>query len=135
MSFPKYLAAFVATLAVVWVLVVASPRARTDVGASSEKHGGEIVFEVKKNKQKLLHSLFSHKDHLDAGHSCKDCHNNKIFKRDRELGVNKFTMKDIMKGEACGACHNGKMKVKGKTVFHPKKNCTRCHNTKFRKDR
>lgn len=133
MSFPKYLAAFVATLAVVWVLVVASPRARTDVGASSEKHGGEIVFEVKKNKQKLGHSMFSHQDHLDAGHTCKDCHNNKVFKEERKLHANKFTMKDVIQGKACGACHNGRTKVKGKTVFAPRKNCSRCHAVKFRK--
>ena len=97
------------------------------------KHGGNIVFEVKRNRQKLPHVLFSHKAHVDAGHDCKDCHNDKVFDRDRELGVNKFSMKDIMKGEACGACHDGKTQVKGRAIFAPKKNCERCHNMKWRK--
>ncbi len=103
--------------------------------AQEEKHGGDIIFEVKKNKQKLEHSIFSHKLHLDAGSTCKDCHNDKVFKRERKLGNNKFTMKDIMAGKACGACHNGRTLVKGKAVFHPKNNCKKCHSAKFRKKR
>ncbi|MEM7230992.1 MAG: cytochrome c3 family protein [Planctomycetota bacterium] len=101
---------------------------------SRSKHGGDIVFEVKKKTRvPRLHAFFSHKDHLDAGHTCRDCHNDKTFKKDKKLGVNKFTMKDINAGKACGVCHNGKMKVKGKTVFSPKKNCERCHSVKYRK--
>ena len=103
--------------------------------AQEEKHGGDIIFEVKKNKLKLEHSIFSHQLHLDAGSTCKDCHNDKVFKRERKLGNNKFTMKDIMAGKACGACHNGRTLVKGKAVFHPKNNCKKCHSAKFRKKR
>jgi c(7)-type cytochrome triheme protein len=101
--------------------------------AEDEKHGGIIVFEVKKNKQELVHSLFSHQLHIDSGHTCNDCHNDKVFKRERKLGVNKFTMKDVLQGKACGSCHNGRTQVKGKTVFAPQNNCTRCHTVKFRK--
>ena len=103
--------------------------------AEEEKHGGDIVFEVKKNKAKKIHSLFSHQRHLDKGHKCNDCHNNKVFKRERKLGVNSFKMKDIMKGKACGACHDGKTVVNNVTVFAPKRNCDRCHSIKFRKKR
>lgn len=105
------------------------------VAAQEKKHGGDIIFEVKKNKLNLLHSLFSHQDHLDAGSTCNDCHNDKVFKKERKLGNNKFTMKDIMAGKACGACHNGRTVVKGKAVFHPKNNCKRCHTAKYRKKR
>ena len=103
--------------------------------AQEKKHGGDIIFEVKKNKQNLQHSLFSHQLHIDAGSTCNDCHNDKVFKKERKLGNNKFTMKDIMAGKACGACHNGRSQVKGKAVFHPKNNCKRCHSAKFRKRR
>ncbi len=103
--------------------------------AQEKKHGGDIVFETKKNKQNLQHSLFSHQLHIDAGSTCNDCHNDKVFKKERKLGNNKFTMKDIMAGKACGACHNGRTQVKGKAVFHPKNNCKRCHSAKFRKRR
>jgi c(7)-type cytochrome triheme protein len=98
-----------------------------------EKHGGDIVFEVKKNRLKLEHSLFSHQAHLDHGHTCKDCHNDRVFKRERKLGINTFTMDDVMKGKACGSCHNGKTQVKGAAVFAPKDNCQRCHHVKFRR--
>ena len=103
--------------------------------AQEKKHGGDIIFEVKKNKQNLQHSLFSHQLHIDAGSTCNNCHNDKVFKKERKLGNNKFTMKDIMAGKACGACHNGRTQVKGKAVFHPKNNCKRCHSAKFRKKR
>lgn len=103
--------------------------------AQEEKHGGDIVFEVKKNKQNLPHSLFSHQLHLDGGTTCKNCHNDTVFKKERKLGNNKFSMKDIMAGKACGACHNGRTQVKGKPIFHPKNNCKRCHSVRFRKKR
>ncbi len=105
------------------------------LAAQEKKHGGDIIFETKKNKQNLQHSLFSHQLHIDAGSTCNDCHNDKVFKKERKLGNNKFTMKDIMEGKACGACHNGRTQVKGKAVFHPKNNCKRCHSAKFRKRR
>ena len=103
--------------------------------AQEKKHGGDIVFETKKNKQNLQHSLFSHQLHIDAGSTCNDCHNDKVFKKERKLGNNKFTMKDIMEGKACGACHNGRTVIKNKTIFHPKNNCKRCHSATFRKKR
>lgn len=133
MSIPKSLACIVVSGLAAFCILTSIDGDATPVTSAAEKHGGDIVFEVKKNKQKLSHSMFSHQDHLDAGHSCKDCHNDKIFKRERKLGVNKFTMKDVMKGKACGACHNGRTKVKGKAVFAPQKNCSRCHSVKFRK--
>jgi len=134
----KYLAAgfllLAASLAVVFFSMSASQGGGL-ASAQEEKHGGDIIFEVKKNRQKLGHSIFSHQLHIDAGSTCKDCHNDKVFKRERKLGINKFVMKDIMEGKACGACHNGRTRVKNKPVFHPKNNCKRCHSATFRKKR
>ena len=140
MNFFKYSAgaSLALLIALAMVLFSMSPEPAGSgslASAQEEKHGGDIIFEVKKNKQKLEHSIFSHQLHLDAGSTCKDCHNDKVFKRERKLGNNKFTMKDIMAGKACGACHNGRTLVKGKAVFHPKNNCKKCHTAKFRKKR
>ena len=123
------------TLAAGFLSLDSAPAGNGQASAQEEKHGGDIIFEVKKNRQKLGHSVFSHQLHLNSGSTCKDCHNDKVFKRERKLGNNKFTMKDIMAGKACGACHNGRSQVKGKAVFHPKNNCKRCHSAKFRKRR
>ena len=121
------------------LLALAVLTAGSAIGRPADpKHGGDIAFEVKqskKSKRKVDHALFSHQDHIDAGHTCKDCHNDKIFKRERKMGVNRFSMKEIFEGKACGACHNGKTQVKGKAVFSPKRNCSRCHSVKFRKRR
>ena len=133
MSISKYLTVIALGGICVHVFLLSISRDDTPVNAEDKKHGGNIVFEVKKNKQKLPHTLFSHQDHLDAGHTCKDCHNDTVFKAEQKLGVNKFTMKDIIQRKACGACHNGRKLVKGKAVFAPQKNCSRCHSTKFRK--
>lgn len=100
--------------------------------AADEEHGGQIVFFVKKNRQNRLHVLFDHQAHIDAGHTCKDCHNGTVFKKEKKLNVNSFTMKDVMAGKACGACHDGKTVVRDATVFAPKGNCERCHAIKLR---
>jgi c(7)-type cytochrome triheme protein len=125
------LVAAVATLVIValgaWVI---SPS--HSLAADGDKHGGDIIFFVKKNKQNRLHVLFSHEAHLDAGHKCNDCHNDKVFKAKRELGLNAFTMSDINKGKACGSCHNGTTVVGGEKVFGPKGNCDDCHDVKLR---
>lgn len=59
--------------------------------------------------------------------SCKDCHGG-----DKPLFPKKFSesglkMADIYVGQACGACHDGKKVVNGKTVFAAKTSCMKCH--------
>ncbi len=99
-----------------------------------EKHGGNIVFPVSKPTKEIKdHVLFSHEVHMAAGGDCQDCHG-KIFSKEKKIGVNAFTMKDILRGKACGSCHDGVAKTKaGAPVFAPTKNCARCHNVKWRK--
>jgi c(7)-type cytochrome triheme protein len=66
--------------------------------------------------------VFSHYNHLDAvGHNCPTCHN-KIFNIVPEKNP-AFTMADMEKGQACGACHNGER------AFSVKENCATCHPT------
>ncbi len=104
-------------------------------GQSSEEHGGNIVFEAIDPKKTVKgHVLMSHEVHLAAGAECNDCHNGTVFSKEKKVGVNKFTMKDVNRGKFCGACHDGVTKAKnGTRIFRPTKNCSRCHNVKWHK--
>jgi c(7)-type cytochrome triheme protein len=103
-------------------------------GGPGMRHGGNIIFQVlKPTKDVKEHVLFSHEAHLKTGLNCGDCHG-KVFSKEKRMGINKFTMRDITAGKACGSCHNGKTKTQGEgTVFAPEGNCAKCHNMKLRK--
>lgn len=63
--------------------------------------------------------VFSHTFHLGLGaYGCGDCHNALFRPATDNPNV---TMKEMEKGNSCGACHDGK------TAFTVKENCTRCH--------
>ncbi|WP_020675335.1 cytochrome c3 family protein [Geopsychrobacter electrodiphilus] len=65
---------------------------------------------------------FSHSNHLEAlGKKCTLCHN-KIFNVVRSKNP-VFTMDDMRKGKACGACHNGTR------AFAVDDDCNSCHPT------
>ena len=102
---------------------------------SKEEHTRIIVFEVEPTDAIKNHVFFSHQDHLEEyGYECKDCHNGRVFAKEQKMGINKFIMKDINRGRACGACHDGTTKAKnGDRIFGPTKNCTRCHSVKWHK--
>ena len=70
---------------------------------------------------------FSHKEHVEHGTKCTDCHT-KIFKM-KKGGSGELTMAKMKAGEQCGVCHNGKKEVAGKVVFttDDKANCEKCH--------
>jgi c(7)-type cytochrome triheme protein len=70
---------------------------------------------------------FSHEKHIAAGNKCTSCHV-KIFKMKKGQS-GPITMEKIKAGEQCGACHNGKTAVEGKTVFlaTDTANCEKCH--------
>ena len=63
---------------------------------------------------------FSHFNHLEAvGKNCPACHN-RIFNLVTKNNPD-FTMAEMEKGKACGACHNGTK------AFSVKGDCTTCH--------
>lgn len=67
--------------------------------------------------------VFSHYNHLEAlGKNCPTCHNG-IFNIVPDKNP-AFTMADMEKGKACGACHNGRR------AFSVKEDCSSCHPTK-----
>ncbi len=67
---------------------------------------------------------FSHQKHVDKKLQCTDCHV-KIFQM-KKGGTTKgqpILMADMMKGQYCGSCHNGKK------AFAPT-DCMKCHAKK-----
>lgn len=85
---------------------------------AAETHGGEIFY-----TEPVSTVLFSHKLHVERKElSCDLCHARnfemqalKVQKRDD------FTMKSLMEGKYCGACHNGTM------AFASNTRCGDCH--------
>jgi c(7)-type cytochrome triheme protein len=94
-----------------------------------------IVFPQAKDSEHLP-VAFSHSSHARFGFKkCTACHNDEVFTKDQELGVNNINMDDIYKGKWCGHCHNGKlMTADDKPVFAPRDGnidqCVLCHNVK-----
>ena len=70
---------------------------------------------------------FSHEKHTAAGNKCTGCHV-KVFKM-KKGGTGPLSMEKMKAGEQCGACHNGKTVVEGKTPFAvtEQANCDKCH--------
>jgi c(7)-type cytochrome triheme protein len=70
---------------------------------------------------------FSHEKHMAAGNKCTSCHT-KVFKM-KKGQTGPLTMEKMKAGEQCGACHNGKTVVEGKTPFpvSDTANCVKCH--------
>jgi c(7)-type cytochrome triheme protein len=65
---------------------------------------------------------FSHYNHLDAlGKKCTLCHN-KVYNIVRTKNP-AFSMDEMRKGKACGACHNGTK------AFSVDDDCSSCHPT------
>ncbi len=68
--------------------------------------------------------VFNHMDHFDnlGQRLCTRCHP-QIFHVNRSENPD-FTMEEMEKGKACGACHNGEV------AFAVKDNCATCHPTR-----
>lgn len=66
---------------------------------------------------------FSHYNHLEAvGKNCPTCHNDVYDIISKKNPA--FTMADMEKGKACGACHNGEK------AFNVTEDCSMCHPTR-----
>ena len=93
---------------IIVILVLTSP-------AWSKIGGGDIIFRPKKAAK----VTYSHDFHVGKlGLRCTNCHYRLYTTVE---GHNTVTMADMVKGESCGACHNGKK------AFDVNGNCDRCH--------
>jgi c(7)-type cytochrome triheme protein len=64
--------------------------------------GGDVTFQVKGAEK----AIFSHEVHVVAAKlGCRDCHPKLYLDTARSKRV---TMKQMQKGQSCGACHDGK---------------------------
>ena len=87
-------------------------------GMAAEKQGGEIFYTEPVNTV-----LFSHRFHVEQKElSCDLCHPATFEMQALKVQKNAdFTMKSLMKGKYCGACHNGTM------AFAVNTRCADCH--------
>ena len=94
-------------------------------GAAQVKVPPDFTFE--KGKDSPGPVTFSHEKHKAKVEKCTTCHV-KVFKMKKGT-TGALTMDKMKAGETCGACHNGKTEVAGKTVFtvDDKGNCEKCH--------
>ena len=85
---------------------------------AAEEHGGDIVY-----TKPLNTVLFSHKLHVEKTElSCDLCHARNFDMQALKAQENTdFTMKSLMEGKYCGACHNGTM------AFASNTRCGDCH--------
>ena len=94
--------------------------AASAVSTAVAKEYGDLILDRTKESMEeagVKPVLFPHWFHR-IRFKCKVCHE-QVFTM--EQGANDFTMNDIMQGEACGVCHNGKI------AWEPLY-CDRCHS-------
>lgn len=107
------------TIALALGLLVTSP------GWAQVKPPADMSFDKGKDSPGTV--TFSHEKHTAAGNKCTSCHV-KVFKMKKgQTGT--LGMEKMKAGEQCGACHNGKTVVEGKTAFPVSDagNCEKCH--------
>lgn len=109
-----------ATTLAVAVLFVAAPPL-----LAQPKPPADFAFEKGKDSPGTV--TFSHEKHKEKTEKCTACHT-KVFKM-KKGQTGPLTMAKMKAGEQCGACHDGKTAMAGKTVFtvDDKANCERCH--------
>ena len=84
------------------------------------------AFSVSKDRQlKFVGSgfgnvIFNGSIHAGVGKVCEDCHNLDAFPMQKK-GVANISMEDILEGNYCGFCHNGKI------AFEVDSHCAICH--------
>ncbi|MDD2852492.1 MAG: cytochrome c3 family protein [Desulfuromonadaceae bacterium] len=85
---------------------------------AAENHGGDVVY-----TKAVKTVLFSHKLHVEEKKlSCDLCHARNFVMQSLKAQENDdFTMKSMMNGKYCGACHNGIM------AFASNTRCGDCH--------
>ncbi|MBI2202693.1 MAG: hypothetical protein HYU41_02395 [Candidatus Rokubacteria bacterium] len=108
-----------ALIAVAALLLVATPL------VAQPKVPADLSFEKGKDSPGTV--TFSHEKHKEKAEKCTACHT-KVFKM-KKGQTGPLTMAKMKAGEQCGACHDGKTAMAGKTVFTTvdEANCERCH--------
>ncbi len=91
--------------------------------AADDKNGPDVIVLDKTAKMPAV--KFPHAVHQKK-FTCKECHegDKPLFAKKHDAGLK---MADMYKGEACGACHDGKKMVDGKAVFKAQTSCMKCH--------
>jgi len=77
----------------------------------------------------------AHREAFGEEKPCTRCHiKPKLFPMKRKAGEARLviTMEEMEQGKSCGACHDGKTTINGKTAFSvaSEENCARCHKKK-----
>ena len=97
------------------LLVTTAP----DTGHAAEDRAlGDIFFKGSGKRLQLPPAVFEHWKHRQR-YRCSVCHE-KLFVS--KAGANLATMKELIDGKYCGACHNGKEAFNIEFA-----SCTRCH--------
>ncbi len=87
-------------------------------------HGSNMVAPDVVDFQKPVRTVrFTHKEHVETGLSCTECHPQLFATRigTAEEHPELFTMQALYDGKYCGACHDGQ------TAFAANTRCTTCH--------
>lgn len=109
----------------VGIVLVAMVGGGAGLATGQQKIPPDFTYEQGKESPGTV--TFSHAKHKEDIEKCTGCHT-KIFKMKRgQTGIP--IMAKMEAGEQCGACHNGKTKVKDKAVFatNDKQACEKCH--------
>lgn len=85
---------------------------------------GNILINRVSSKSGVEPVAFSHWMHRMM-YTCRVCHEELEFSM--KTGMTEITEEKNLKGEYCGACHNGR-----DAFGHTEKNCKRCHNNNIR---
>lgn len=111
--------------ALVIVATLGVVAASSGTASAQVKPPADIKFEGGKDSPGPV--TFSHEEHKERVGGCTACHV-KIFKMKKGTS-GPISMEKIKAGEQCGACHNGKTVVEGKTVYlaTDPANCEKCH--------
>jgi len=135
--------ALVVAVALVYVSAAgAAPLSLPKEPIKITKGYGTVLYPAPKGAEDQVPPVaFSHSSHKEFGiKNCTKCHDDNVFAKKQELGVNPMTMAAIFEGKFCGACHNGKTDSpheEGKKIFAAEKDnettCKRCHNVLVRK--
>ena len=118
MSYTR-LGTFALTIAFALGLMAVSP------GLAQVKPPADMALEGAKDSPGKV--TFSHEKHMKEGLKCTSCHV-KVFKMKKGTS-GPLTMDKMKAGEQCGACHDGKTVVEGKTAFSVADTgkCEKCH--------